>query len=182
MGLVGAIGGALLGVAMQRIFPGILKSFLPLTISTAIFWGPIIRGLLIGLAICILFALPALLRFRRLSPLGVFRAEIEQQASRRDPLLWLVYALIGAGITAFSISQAETLTRGLIFAAGLGVAGGIFAWCGQVVDCRCSQILSERLELCLAAGVGEPLSPEQSNASADVVVRIWGPFCCSISI
>lgn len=133
MGLVGAFGGALLGVAMQRIFPGILKSFLPLTISTTIVWGPIIRGLLTGLAICILFALPALLRFRRLSPLGVFRAEVEQQSTRRDPVLWMVYGLIVAGITAFSISQAETVTRGLIFAGGLGVAVGIFVGVAKIL-------------------------------------------------
>ena len=46
MGLVGATTGAALGVAMQRIFPRILKSFLPLAIPTTIAWEPIIRGVL----------------------------------------------------------------------------------------------------------------------------------------
>src|SRR5437763_7378409 len=74
MGLFGAGFGAVLGVALQRIFPRLLMSFLPLAISTSIAWRPIVRGILIGFAICILFALPSLLRFRRLSPLRVFRA------------------------------------------------------------------------------------------------------------
>ena len=129
MGLFGAGFGALLGVALQRIFPRILMSFLPLAISTSIAWQPIIAGIFIGFAICILFALPPLLRFRRLSPLRVFRAamEVEPGSRRRDPILWLVYALIVAGITGFSISQTDTLTRGIVFAAVLFLAVGIFA-------------------------------------------------------
>lgn len=129
MGLFGAGFGALLGVALQRIFPRILMSFLPLAISTSIAWQPIIAGIFVGFAICILFALPPLLRFRRLSPLRVFRAamEVEPGSRRRDPILWLVYALIVAGITGFSISQTDTLTRGVVFAAVLFLAVGIFA-------------------------------------------------------
>jgi putative ABC transport system permease protein len=129
MGLVGATAGAVLGVAMQRIFPRILQSFLPLAIPTTIAWEPIVRGILIGFAICILFALPSLLRFRRLSPLRVFCAgtDVEPTATKRDPILWLVYAAIATGVTAFAISQSETIIRGLVFAAALGVAVGIFA-------------------------------------------------------
>ncbi|HWM26075.1 MAG TPA: FtsX-like permease family protein [Chthoniobacterales bacterium] len=129
MGLVGATTGAALGVAMQRIFPRILKTWLPLAIPTAIAWEPIIRGVLIGFAICILFALPSLLRFRRVSPLRVFRADVdvEPRTTKRDPILWLVYALIVAGVTGFAISQTDTLTKGLVFTAALGVAVAIFA-------------------------------------------------------
>ena len=129
MGLFGAGAGAILGVAMQRIFPRILMSFLPLAISTSIAWQPIVAGILIGFSICILFALPPLLRFRRLSPLRVFRAamEVEPSSRRRDPILWLVYALIVFGVTGFSISQTDTWTRGLVFAGALFLAVGIFA-------------------------------------------------------
>ena len=129
MGLVGATAGAALGVAMQRIFPAILKSLIPLPISTSIAWEPIIRGMLIGFAICVLFALPALLRFRRLAPLLVLRSSTEDNGSRRsfDPLVALVYFIIAGSVTAFAISQTETLTRGLVFAAVLGLAISIFA-------------------------------------------------------
>jgi putative ABC transport system permease protein len=129
MGLFGAGAGAVLGVAMQRIFPRILMSFLPLAISTSIAWQPIVAGILIGFSICILFALPPLLRFRRLSPLRVFRAamEVEPPSRKRDPILCLVYALIIIGVTSFSVSQTDTWTRGLVFAAALFVAVGIFA-------------------------------------------------------
>jgi putative ABC transport system permease protein len=129
MGLVGATTGAALGLALQRIFPRILKAFLPLAIPAVIAWEPIIRGMFLGFVICILFALPPLLRFRRLSPLRVFRADVdvETRSMKRDPLVWLVYGLIAAGVTGFAISQTETLTRGLVFAVAFGVAVGIVA-------------------------------------------------------
>ncbi len=127
MGLVGATAGAALGISMQRLFPRILQSFVPLAIPSGIAWEPIVRGVLLGFAICILFALPPLLRFRRVSPLRVLRAGVDQKETKRDPILWLVYALIVAGITGFAISQTDTVTKGLVFAAALGGAVGIFA-------------------------------------------------------
>jgi putative ABC transport system permease protein len=129
MGLFGAGLGALLGVVLQRIFPRLLMSFLPLAISTSIAWQPIVAGVAVGFFICILFALPPLLRFRRLSPLRVFRAamEVDPPSRTRDPILWVIYAAIIAGITAFSISQTDKWTRGFIFAAVLFLAVGIFA-------------------------------------------------------
>ena len=74
-------------VAMQRIFPAMLKTFICRCRSpAAIAWQPIMRGMLIGFGICVLFALPALLRFRRLSPLLILRSEwrMEIEPRRRD--------------------------------------------------------------------------------------------------
>ncbi len=129
MGIFGATAGAALGVAMQRIFPAILKNFIPMPLSISIAWEPVIRGMLIGFAICVLFALPALLRFRRLAPLLVLRSSAgETGAARRfDPLVAIVYCVIGGSVTAFAISQTETWTRGLVFAGVLGLAISIFA-------------------------------------------------------
>ena len=129
MGLFGATAGAALGLIIQRIFPAILKSFIPLPISTALAWEPVARGMLIGFGICVLFALPALLRFRRLSPLLILRAGVadETQPRRIDRAVWLVYLIMAASVTAFAISQSENWKRGVVFAAVLGVAISIFA-------------------------------------------------------
>ena len=159
MGLVGATTGAALGVAMQRIFPRILKPFLPLAIPTTIAWEPIVRGVLIGFAICILFALPPLLRFRRLSPLRVFRADVDQRSTKRDPILWLVYGLIAAGVTGFAISQTETLTRGLVFAAALGVAVGIFAGVAKLLIVGVRQFFPHGWSFVLRQGLANLYRP-----------------------
>ncbi len=129
MGAVGAVTGAALGVAIQRIFPTVLRTWMPLPIETTIAWEPVFRGMLIGFGICVLFALPALLRFRRLSPLLILRSSAGDDSAphRRDVLVLLVYFVMAASVTAFSIWQSETTLRGLAFAGALGVAIGIFA-------------------------------------------------------
>jgi putative ABC transport system permease protein len=129
MGLIGATAGAILGLAMQRIFPQILKSFLPFEISASIAWEPIIRGMLIGFGICVLFALPALLRFRHVSPLLILRGSTDGDGTKRrfDRVVWFVYLLMAGSVIAFAIAQTDTWLRGLIFAGVLALAVGIFA-------------------------------------------------------
>ena len=161
MGLVGAMTGAALGIALQRVFPRILQSFVPLAIPTGIALEPIVRGVLIGFATCILFALPPLLRFRRLSPLRVFRAvvDIEPRTTKRDPVLWLVYACIVAGVTGFAISQSETITRGLIFAGALGLAVGIFAGVAQLLIMGIRRFFPHRWSFVLRQGLANLYRP-----------------------
>ncbi|MDP9003302.1 MAG: ABC transporter permease [Verrucomicrobiota bacterium] len=161
MGLIGATTGAALGVAMQRIFPQILKTFLPLAIPTAIAWAPIFRGVLIGFVICILFALPPLLRFRRLSPLRVFRADVdvEPASTKRDPIIWLVYALIVAGVVGFAIAQTETIRRGLVFAAALGVAIGIFSGLAKLLIVGIRKFFPHRASFVVRQGLANLYRP-----------------------
>jgi putative ABC transport system permease protein len=133
MGVFGATAGAVLGLAMQQVFPTVLKSFIALPIETAVTWEPVVRGMLIGFFICVLFALPALLRFRRVSPLMILRASAGGSPRGRDWLLILVYFTIAASITGFAISQSDTWLRGLAFAGVLGVAIAIFAGVAQLL-------------------------------------------------
>lgn len=132
MGLIGALLGAALGVAMQKIFPRMLQSFLPLTIPNNLTWLPILSGVVIGFAVCILFALPPLLRFRRVAPLEVLRAEVAPPR-QRDFAVVAVYIVIAIGVVVFAISQSETWQRGLIFAGSLGLAAAVFAAVAQLV-------------------------------------------------
>ena len=158
MGLIGAIAGAGLGVIIQRLLPRVLQSFVPFAIPDTIFWQPIVRGVLIGFAICIIFALPSLLRFRRISPLLVLRASVDSPTTRRDPVLWFIYALMAIGVTVFSISQSESWKRGVLFAAALGLAIGIFAACGEAAHDWRAQMVSASRQFCSATGACEFVS------------------------
>ncbi len=161
MGLIGAAAGAALGVVMQRIFPAILKSFIPLPISTAIAWEPIIRGMLIGFVICVLFALPALLRFRRLSPLLILRSSTDAESGSRrfDALVWAVYFVMAASVTAFAISQTETWLRGLVFAGVLGLAIGIFAGMAKLLMVLVRKFFPHRWSFALRQGLANLYRP-----------------------
>ena len=162
MGLAGALAGTGLGLLIQALLPRVLQSFLPLTIPTTIFWQPILRGMLIGFAVCVLFALPPLLRFRRVSPLLVLRASVENEfpSARRDRIVWLIYALIAAGVTAFAISQAETWQRGLLFAVALGVAIAIFAGVAKLIMISVRKWLPHRASFVVRQGLANLYRPD----------------------
>ncbi len=124
LGVVGAMAGAALGLTIHQLLPGTLQKYLPFTLPTAIAWPPVFRGMGLGLAVCILFALPPLLRFRRVSPLLTLRAAAEETSATggRDFAIWFVYLAIGIGLTLFAMAQAEHWSDGLWIAGGLGVA------------------------------------------------------------
>jgi putative ABC transport system permease protein len=127
MGVVGAFAGAVVGLTIQQILPGVLQNLIPFPLPKAIAWTPVFRGMTTGFGVCVLFALPPLLRFRRVSPLLALRAEVEANAApgRRDFATWGVYLFIGASLVGFAISQAEHWIDGVFIAAGLGAAIGL---------------------------------------------------------
>ncbi|HEY5036331.1 MAG TPA: FtsX-like permease family protein, partial [Chthoniobacterales bacterium] len=78
LGLIGAIAGGIIGLTIHQLLPGALQRFIPFPLPTAIAWMPLLRGMAIGLGVCVLFALPPLLRFRRVSPLLTLRAAVDE--------------------------------------------------------------------------------------------------------
>ncbi len=84
MGVIGVLAGAALGLTMHAILPQTLQKFIPFQLPRAIAWTPVWGGMAVGLAVCILFALPPLLRFRRVSPLLALRAGADEN-SRPGP-------------------------------------------------------------------------------------------------
>lgn len=123
LGLVGAAAGAFLGVALQSFFPLLMKDFLPFDVAVFISWRSVLEGFAVGFSICLVFALLPLLAIRRVSPLrAIRRGENFEKDRRRDPMRWLVYALIAGGVVAFSVVQTGSWRSGVGFAGGLAVA------------------------------------------------------------
>lgn len=75
IGVVGGFLGSLIGVALQLLFPYLLKDFLPFTLVVTITAKPILVGIILGFFISLLFALLPLLRTWFVSPLEVLRVE-----------------------------------------------------------------------------------------------------------
>ncbi len=161
MGFIGASAGAALGLVLQRIFPIILQSFLPIAISSAIAWGPIVAGMLIGFGICVLFAMPALLRFRHVSPLLILRGSDVSEAGPRgfDWSVALVYFLMAGSVTVFAIAQSEKWTHGLIFAGALGLAILIFAGMAKLLIVLVRRFFPQRWSFALRQGLANLYRP-----------------------
>lgn len=122
LGLIGAIGGALLGTLVQFLLPAILEDFLPIEMSLQVSWTAIGQGILLGLIISVLFAMPSLLSVRHISPLNALRLSFEKHTMKADPLKWLIYLLIVCFIFGFTWLQMRNWTQALAFTGGILVA------------------------------------------------------------
>jgi putative ABC transport system permease protein len=128
MGLGGATLGALLGTLIQRFLPTILRDFLPVeNVTTDPSLTAVFLGIITGMGIAILFALIPLLGIRKTSPLRTLRSGFEEVENQRDPLKWVIYALIAAFIFGFTYLQTHSVRISFIFIIGIGVALGLLA-------------------------------------------------------
>lgn len=122
LGLAGGILGALLGSLIQVFLPLVVADFLPVqNVSNDISWASIGEGMITGLAITVLFALLPLLAIRRISPLRTLRASFEEDTNQRDPLRWVVYALILLFVFGFTWIQTGSW-ESFVFPLGIAVA------------------------------------------------------------
>ncbi len=127
MGLLGAVLGTLLGTAVQWLLPEVFGSFLPVAVDVAVSGKAILQGIGTGLVIAILFALLPLLVIRNVSPLRTLRASYEEDTTTRDPLQWLIYALIVAFIAGFAYWLTRNGRLAVGFTVGLGVTFAVLA-------------------------------------------------------
>ncbi len=121
LGLTGVIAGAGLGIALQQLLPWAMADFIPIEVHFALDGFSVLRAASLGFVICMLFALLPLLQVRNVSPLAVFRRNLDH-SNPRDPWLFVAYAAIAAGVVWFAISQTKEWRQGVGFAGGLAGA------------------------------------------------------------
>ncbi|HEY8095183.1 MAG TPA: FtsX-like permease family protein, partial [Methylobacter sp.] len=117
LGLLASAVGCLLGWFAQQALFHLLRSLLPQQVASpgvlAVFFG-----FIIGMAILLGFALPPLLRLKKVSPLRVLRRELEPMPTSA----WLIYGLaIGIiGVLIWRYTDDLKMTA-IIIGTGLGV-------------------------------------------------------------
>ncbi|GGG47124.1 permease [Bizionia arctica] len=102
IGIVGGAIGSLIGVALQTVFPYLLKDFLPFTLEITISAQPILIGIFLGLFMSVLFALLPLLRTWYVSPLDVLRVDENGSQEPRN-VRFLVFGIILVFLFLFSL-------------------------------------------------------------------------------
>jgi putative ABC transport system permease protein len=127
LALVSSIIGAALGMSAQSVLPLVLKDFLPVATVITVAPSGIVAGFIVGLGTALLFALIPLLPLRRISPLLALRASFDAERPSRDRLVWILFALVAAGIWAFAVWTTGSKLSGSWFTAGvLAVFGVLF--------------------------------------------------------
>jgi putative ABC transport system permease protein len=125
MGLVGAIAGTVLGVAIQFLLPGIIADFLPIDVELALEPRPLLLGLATGVWVSLVFAMRPLLALRRVSPLQAIRRDMDSTALPRewnDPARLTVDLLLVSSIVGIVVSRIGALREGLYISGAIAGA------------------------------------------------------------
>lgn len=139
LGLLGAILGAGIGVALQTGVITIFKDSLPITVAASPEWGTVLRTTLAGFAVCCGFALIPILKIHRISPAVTLRSSAFLPGSilRTIP----VYLLLTALLLLLALTNDPDWKRALMLVGGLaaafalvtGVARGLMAVARRIV-------------------------------------------------
>ncbi len=143
LGLLGAIIGAALGLAVQMILPVVLKDFLPFEVEIFISWPAVLKGTLAGLVICVLFTLLPLLAVRRVSPLLAIRSA-QGEPTTPDPWRRWIFVGIGLAVVGFAILQAGHWKPGLGFALMMGLGFAVLTGLARLVSYTAKRFVPRR--------------------------------------
>ncbi|HEX6535293.1 MAG TPA: FtsX-like permease family protein [Gemmatimonadaceae bacterium] len=178
LGLVGAIAGAALGVALQYAMPHVLGDFIPVTVAPRAEPAAIFSGLAVGLWVAVLFALLPLLRVRRISPLQALRRDALASPARRllldAPRLAASLAL-AASVVAIAIARAGSTVRGLAMSLGIGVALLLLWGSALLVSRAARRLVREHWPFVVRQGVANLYRP--ANQTRAVILALgFGAF------
>ncbi|RQO79430.1 ABC transporter permease [Pedobacter sp. KBW01] len=180
IGLIAAVIGALLGTAIQFLLPWVLKDFLPIEITMQVSWPAVGQGILLGLIISVLFALPSLLAVRKISPLNAIRVSFERGRGRKDPLLWLVYLLMAAFIAGFTHLQMKTGVQTLFFTLSIAIAFILLLILSKLLMFMVRKLLPGTAGYLWRQGFANLYRPNNQTLMLTVSIGLSTTFICTL--
>lgn len=161
LGLLGALLGAALGIALQT---GVLAYFhdsLPISVSPGPEWRVVAETTASGFAVCCGFALLPLLKIRRVSPAVTLRggATLEGHPLRALP----VYLLLGGLLVLLALNNDPNWKRSLALIGGLAAAFAILALVARALMAITRRIVSPRWPYLLRQGISNLHRPRNQT-------------------
>jgi putative ABC transport system permease protein len=126
LGLIGGLLGCLLGVAAQEGVVRVLRHLLPHTLAAPAWYAPLF-GAAVGMLVLFGFALPPVLRLKRLSPLRVLRRDLAPLPSSAITVYGLALASLSVLLWRFT---GDGRLTSLALGGGLAALAvvGLLAW------------------------------------------------------
>ena len=178
MGLLGAIAGAALGVAVQFGLPTVFKDFLPVDVKVQLEPQAILTGVLIGGWIALIFALRPLLALRNVSPLQTLRRDADSEVLKMRwndvPRVAVNVALV-LSILLIGLLRASTLKQGFWISASTGGAIAILAGAAMLLSYAARRALRTGWRYEIRQGVANLYRP--ANQTRSVILSLgFGAF------
>lgn len=180
IGLIGSVIGAAFGAIIQQVLPGVIKDFIPVDITTALSWVAVLKGIILGVCISLLFALLPLISLRTISPLNTLRISYEDTVLKTDKAKWLVYALIGLFIIVFSYFQLRHWKETFFFASGLAAAFFVLSGIALLMMRLVRRFFPSSWSYVWRQGLANLYRPNNQTAILIVSIGLGTAFICTL--
>lgn len=171
LALAGSLLGAAAGLAVERALPGLVAGLVPDLPRAGISWGAVARGVALGVAIALLFALAPLVAALRVPAARVLRRDVEPLPAGRALFALLTVALAG-GVTLVASLQAQSLRYGALFAAGLAATAALLALGARLLVAAARRAPRLRLPLPLRHGLAALGRPGSASVASIVALGL----------
>lgn len=125
LGFLGSLFGVLLAQLTLWFVKWRFAADLPERMGSAVGISTAFQGLLLGIAVSMLFSTLPLLQIRNIKPKLLLRDENNENIRRLDPFKWLLGVASLAGLLGLAVWQAGSVRVGAFFLIGLGVTSAV---------------------------------------------------------
>ncbi len=171
LGLAGSFVGVVAGVIGQWITPWFLGEVIPVEPIGPFQPAAMLRGLLMGVGVALLFSLPPLMATRRVPPVRVFRRDAEP--IRAGPWTRLATgALLLVGVLATAVIQARSWTLAAWFTAGSVALVAVLALAALLITRAVSRLPRDLTRVWVRHGLGALARPGAATLGAIVALGL----------
>jgi putative ABC transport system permease protein len=172
IGLIGSGLGIALGTSAQIYLLWAIRDFLPVSVVFSFSPAGVAFGAIVGFGIALLFSVLPLCSLRAVSPLLSLRSSWEKVPSARDPLRWLIYALLLVAVMLFARLQTEHWSHAIIFAACLLGASGLLCALARAVAFVLGRFLAPSWPYVLRQGLANLHRPKNQTTVLTLALGI----------
>ncbi len=180
IGFIGAVAGAIIGTFIQFLLPTVLKEFIPVEMTTQVSWPSILQGILLGMLISILFALPALLSVRKISPLNALRLSFDEAKEKADAAKWLVYVFIFIFILVFTKLQMQNWIEAFVFTGSIVIAFVLLFLISKLLMGLVKKMMSPKFGYIWRQGFANLYRPNNQTLMLTVSIGLSTTFICTL--
>ena len=178
MGLIGALAGAALGVAVQFGLPSVFGDFLPVDVAVSLEPAAILTGIAVGGWIALIFSLRPLLALRNVSPLQTLRRDADSEILRmrwNDVPRVLVNVALAGSVVAIAVFRSSEIQQGLWISAATLAVLGILTASAVFLSWIARKTLRQRWPYVVRQGVANLYRP--ANQTRSVILSLgFGAF------
>ena len=175
LALLASVAGAAVGTGLHWLLPRVAEGLVPPDLVRP--WQPaaVWRGVLLGVAVAVVFTLPLLVALRRVPPVRVLRRDAEPVRAG-----WVVQALgmllVLAGVWATATTQSESIRYGSYFTGGLVAAVLLLALAAVTVSRLARLLPRDATGVRLRHGLSHLARPGAATVGAIVAIGLGVTF------